>query len=303
MLTRVLLLILIVAHGASAATSESQGKIPFKKVFTEIPKTSWAFLSTAFSKDAIPGWAAVLGSSVVLYHYDDDLYYGAQNTGRRWGLANEDKTKTIWKVGQYNIVRLPSDTASWLYFMGDGWLDVAAVGGFFATGYFGEHEKSYNTSLQLLHGMVVSALFDQAIKRSTGRESPSDRSAPRGRWRPFPSVKAYSENTAKYDAMPSGHMMTATLMFTIIRGNYSEYDYVLMPLETTWLTVLGFAMLNNGVHWASDYPLGIAMGYLIGRASLNLGSGDHLSDTASTWSFVPTMGIDGSPLLGAVRFF
>ena len=25
--------------------------------------------------------------------------------------------------------------------------------------------------------------------------------------------------------------------------------------------LLGYAMLNNGVHWASDYPLGIAMGW------------------------------------------
>ena len=30
-------------------------------------------------------------------------------------------------------------------------------------------------------------------------------------------------------------------------------------------------MMNNGVHWASDYPLALGMGYLIGKISANYG--------------------------------
>ena len=37
------------------------------------------------------------------------------------------------------------------------------------------------------------------------------------------------------------------------------------------MSLLGWQMLNNGAHWASDYPLGIAMGYLVGKISTRLG--------------------------------
>lgn len=275
-----------------------------KAVVLEFPDTSLDFLDRSFSKEALPGWALVLTTSAITYHYDPDLLDGTQRTGRRWGLSNEDHTRTVWRLGEFDIVRLPSDTASALYFLGDGWLDVLATGGFLAFGYFGDHDRPYNTAMQLAHGLLVSAVFDQVLKRSTGRESPSDRSEPRGKWRPFPSARAYGENTAKYDAMPSGHMMTSTLMFTIIRANYPEYDAYLLPLELTWLTVLGFAMINNAVHWASDYPLGIAMGYMIGKASTRLGTDRKDTDkTASNWLFVPGQDPYGTVTVNAVRFY
>ena len=35
--------------------------------------------------------------------------------------------------------------------------------------------------------------------------------------------------------------------------------------------LLGYSMLNNGVHWASDYPLGIALGYAFGKLAVRNG--------------------------------
>ncbi len=68
--------------------------------------------------------------------------------------------------------------------------------------------------------------------------------------------------------------MTATLTFTIINSNYPEYSYITLPLGGLWVTALGLQMMNNGVHWASDYPLGIAIGYLVGKMSTQLGEPD-----------------------------
>ena len=42
-----------------------------------------------------------------------------------------------------------------------------------------------------------------------------------------------------------------------------------------------FGMVNNGVHWASDYPLGIAMGYVFGKAATQLGR-SYSEDPATT---------------------
>lgn len=290
---------------AEDADFESR-KIPLKAVITEIPETTVDFLQTSFSKKAIPAWLGIISSTAVLYHYDEDLLLGAQATGRRWGLSNVDKTRTVAKIGKYDLLRLPSDTASWLYFLGDGWTDMVAAGAFFANGYFGKNVRPYNTSLQLLHGMTISGIFVQGLKRATGRESPSERSEPRGAWRPFASIKAYNSHVSKYDAMPSGHVMTTTLVFTIIRGNYPEYDDYLLPLEVVWVTTLGFAMMNNAVHWASDYPLAIGMGWVIGKASLKLGKPrDEKNDSeVLNWDFYPGIASDDStPTINAIRFF
>lgn len=281
-------------------------KIELKKVITEIPDTSWDFLKSSFASGTLPGWALLVSTSVLTYHYDADIYEGTQKTGRRWGLANQDKTRTVLRSGPYDLLRLPSDANSAMYFLGDGWLHMGTAAAMFATGYFGDHVRPYNTSLQLFHGMTVSTGFSQIIKRSTGREAPSDRSEPRGRWRPFPSIKAYNADTAKYDAVPSGHVMTATLVFTIIRGNYPEHNWWLLPTEVVYLSTLGFAMLNNGVHWASDYPLGIALGYMIGKSSLKMGRRKDFAQEqkeARRWNFEPGLTMEGVPTVNAVKYF
>ena len=37
------------------------------------------------------------------------------------------------------------------------------------------------------------------------------------------------------------------------------------------MSLLGFQMMNNGVHWISDYPLSIAMGYYLGKIAVDNG--------------------------------
>ena len=98
------------------------------------------------------------------------------------------------------------------------------------------------------------------IKACYRKAGSNNRTEPRGRWRPFPSIRTYNTQTASYDAMPTGHLMTGSLVLTIINENYPEYSSVTLPVGITLLSLLGWQMINNGVHWASDYPLGIAMG-------------------------------------------
>ena len=83
----------------------------------------------------------------------------------------------------------------------------------------------------------------------------------------FPNQFAYAKNVPNYDAFPSGHLATAMATFTVISENYPEYRFI-KPLGYTLLTALSFAMLNNGVHWISDYPLSLAMGYAFAKISI-----------------------------------
>lgn len=276
---------------AHSDTNSDIERIPIKKVVTELPTTGIEGLKMSFGKASIPWWGLIIGSTAVLYEYDEDIYSDVQKKGRKWGLGNSDNTHALFNIGPWPM-RFPTDTGSALYFIGDGVTHFTIAGSLLTYGYFSENNRPYNTGLQIVHGMAISTFFSQLIKRSTGRESPYVKTEERGAWRPFPSFSEYGDETPKYDAMPSGHIMTATLTFTILIENYPEYEYWLRPVEIGWLSLLGFQMVNNGVHWASDYPLGIGMGYVFGKASAQLGKRKK-SKTASTekdevsWYLIP----------------
>jgi hypothetical protein len=55
---------------------------------------------------------------------------------------------------------------------------------------------------------------------------------------------------------------------TIIADNYPEKRYI-RPLGYSLMALLGYSMINNGVHWLSDYPLGIALGYGFAKVITN----------------------------------
>lgn len=285
----------------------SEEKInPFALV-TEIPRTAIDTLRFSFQRDAVPVWSGLLVSTALIYQYDADILKWAQGQGRRWNLGNLDRTKTVLQAGPYPLLRLPSDAGSGLYFLGDGWTHFGISAAFFAVGYAGDYARAWNTGLEIFHGMIVSTMFNQALKRSIGHETPNERTEKRGQWKPFPSMKAYNKNTAKYDAMPSGHLMTATVVFTVIRHNYPEYENIVLPIQILWSVALGFQMVNNGVHWASDYPLGIAMGWAVAKMAVRMGQhGKTASQTRpsdSEWTLFPSVGQDGVPLLNAALSF
>jgi hypothetical protein len=269
----------------------TQDRIPIKYLVTSIPETSIAGLKMAFSKESLPYWGLILGTTALTYAYDENILDEVQRQGRQSGIGNGDGTSPLFQIGPWDV-RFPTDKSSSLYFLGDGLMHLGIASSLLGYGYFSDNNRPYNTGIQVMHGMVVSTIFSQALKRSFGRESPNQKTEYRGAWEPFPSFQKYGNDTAKYDAMPSGHVMTATMTFTVLIENYPEYEYWLRPLEVTWVTLLGWEMVNNGVHWASDYPLGIGMGYVFGKAAAKLGkkqlkkSEDGTQDKYS-WTVVP----------------
>lgn len=264
-----------------------ENRINYSEVVTQIPATSLDFLDKTFSKDAIPWWIGMLGSTAVLYHNDEAILRDWQRQGREWGLGNRDNTKAFITLGEFDIIRLPTDLGSMMYFLGDGWMQFGIASGFYYYGIKYENNRAFNAALRLVHGMATSTIFNQFLKRTFGRESPYVKTEPFGRWSPYPSLREYQSKTSKYDAMPSGHIMTSTLVFTIINESYPEYSNYILPTSVVWLTLLGYQMVNNGVHWISDYPMGILMGYVIGQSSMKLGSQTKTTSQMKNWDIIP----------------
>lgn len=237
--------------------------------------------------ETLKTWAAVVSSSVVLYIYDEQILAEFQRWGRQLHLGNDDGTRSYIRVGTLSLFRGPHDLGSALYFLGDGWTHAFIGAGFVAAGALNNSNRALQTGSQIFNGMISSTIANQALKRSFGRESPIRKTKDRGAWRPFPSISTYNNNISKYDAMPSGHIMTATMSFVIIDENYPEYRAWFRPLGITWISLLGFQMVNNSVHWASDYPLGIAMGYVFGKVASQYGKKKTETSNTSSWSFYP----------------
>ena len=283
------------ADEVSAKADDAPERLTFLDVFTRAPRSLGVTADISFSKSAIPAYIGILGSTAFLYEYDEDILAGFQRQGRDWGLSNRDHTKSFLNIGDVEVFRMPTDAASLLYSLGDGWTHTFIAGGFLASGYLRDNNRAVNTGYEIIQGMILSTTASQVFKRSTGRESPNQRTTYRGQWRPFPSIAAYQSRTAEYDAMPSGHIMTATMTWTVIRENYPEYDHVLLPLEVVYLSALGFGMVNNGVHWAADYPLGIGLGYVFGKGAASIAKKQQRYDDSkpgSTW--FPSVGDDGT---------
>jgi hypothetical protein len=49
----------------------------------------------------------------------------------------------------------------------------------------------------------------------------------------------------------------------VVAENYPEIKWI-RPVGYAFTTLVGLGMLSNGIHWVSDYPLGLFIGYYFG---------------------------------------
>jgi len=249
-----------------------------------------------FDADAAPYWWAVGLSTAALIAVDDKLVSGAEKLAKKWNIASKDNTETVVKYKGLNILRLPTDLGSAMYFIGDGWTHSAIALGFVAAGAWTDDEKTYNVGFELIEGMITTTIATQTLKHITGHETPNEATTPTGRWDFFPNQTAYRNNIAKYDAFPSGHVAVGSMTLTVLHKNYPDNPWI-MPVGVTLLSALSFQMMNNGVHWASDYPLAIALGYTFGniayeRGQRSLERSNARRHAANATQWIPLFGKD-----------
>lgn len=247
-------------------------KPKWSSVITNVPDTYGQFFKEATSPEAYPYLAGIVGSSLLLYYYDRKIINEVQRWGRAVGLGNGDATKPMIRVKKYAILRGPTDVGSAFYFIGDGWTHATIMASFFTYGKIGDSFRAEATSAAIAHGLIVSTISNQFLKRTTGRESPYRAlDTERGHWILLPNQGKYNKDVSKYDAFPSGHLATFSMTASVILENYPEYGHILRPMFIGLGSLLGLQMLNNAVHWASDYPLAIGMGYLFGKIAARTG--------------------------------
>lgn len=275
-----------------------QKKSVFKSI-SEMPSDFGLFIKKSFSKDNIPNIGYMTASTIVLIKYDREIYEETKRFGKKINISTEDKTKTYLRFKGVSLFRGPSDLGSSMYFIGDGWVSIGLFSYFKTYGILKKDLRASSTANQLFKGLLMTGLTTQFLKWSFGREMPKmTRDNSSGKWRSF--SKDYIKNRKRYDAFPSGHIATGAMCLSIISTNYPEKTYI-KPLGYSLLSLLAFQMINNGVHWAGDYPLGFALGWGIGKSI----SSKYLNDEKKpqkSFEIYPYISYDSRGFMGIFRF-
>jgi len=283
-------------------TYEKPGLLDFAK---HIPSNQGLFFKNTFRKENTWPIVFVAGSTALLIWKDQAIVDASKSFGRRNRISqNSDQTRRYgFKIGSQKFdMGVPRNGGEALYFIGDGWVHMSVAAGFLGTGLLAEDTRALQTSSQILESIFSSGLIVQILKHTTGRESPFTTNSRGGVWRFFPNQFDYHKNVAKYDAFPSGHLAAATATSTVIILNYPEYP-ILKPVCATLLAALSFQMLNNGVHWAGDYPLAVALGYSFGTIAVNRGRQKNKpAEPVVAFSVEPQVLETGGGLQGVWRF-
>lgn len=268
----------------SVAALQNQPLPSWHQMITRIPSDWYRTGKNIFQTESIPqilGLAALTGTLIVT-------------------------DKQTWPATRrfYKDSEGASAASDFVVAVGDGKLHFALAGSFAAYGFLARDNRALRTASQTVEAVVATGIAVQVLKRVTGRESPNTASRHRGRWKFFPNLKKYHENESAYYAFPSGHIATSMATLTVISENYPEHRWI-KPVGYSMMGLLGVSLVAKGMHWYSDLPLGIALGYMLGK-TISTPEGIEVTKMPGTkpiqMSLFPAFDLEGGGIRFAVAF-
>jgi membrane-associated PAP2 superfamily phosphatase len=212
-------------------------------MFTNIPGDWVRFTLNTFQGKNIPAIVGMTALTATLIVTDDETYRLSDRL--------------------YHSSSFAKETSDFFEYLGDGKPQFALAGSFVLYGFAAGDKRALRTGSQIVEAILACGIVVQVIKHVTGRESPLVSTRPGGQWDFFPNQIEYHKHVPTYDAYPSGHIATALATVTVVAENYPEWTWV-RPVGYPIVALIGFAMGNTGIHWYSDYPLGLVLGYSFG---------------------------------------
>ncbi len=264
-------------------SSRAEGNAEFlpswHAAITNIPADWLRFAGIAFAPRYAPIMAGTAGLTAVLVATDNATWIQSH----KW-------------YTQSHAVKVLSDDVEWV---GDGRPQFGLAAAFVLYGFAEQDSRALRTGSQIVETILASGTVVQVLKHITGRESPFVSSVAGGRWDLFPNQIEYSKHVPHYDAFPSGHVTTALATVTVVIENYPEWWWA-RPVSYTAVSLLAVSMGNTGIHWYSDYPLAVALGYSFGMIASHPMATGGLAPGETQFSVAPLLEPDGVGI--AVRF-
>jgi len=196
-------------------------------------------------------------------------------TGIAIGLYTQDEHTQRWaQENKNNSTSNVSDDAKKI-----GTFSIPALVGFGVYGYIAGDQKAETTFLLSTESLILTGVFVQILKRTTGRSRPYT-GDPYDTWNGL-TVSGHNEHLS----FPSGDASSAFAIASVVA---SEYNNIVVPtLVYTASTLIALSRVHNNAHWSSDVFVGSAIGYYTGKAII----ASHRGGKESNLSVVPV--IDG----------
>ncbi|MGE5431544.1 MAG: phosphatase PAP2 family protein [Syntrophomonadaceae bacterium] len=228
----------------SVASVDSSQAMPWHQMITRIPEDYYSFFKTSFTSRSLPVLAGIAALTGVLMVVDEPL--------GSWSHS------LVHRSANYSgFSRVMVET-------GDGRYHFIFSGALAIYGISAGDSRALKTASNLAEGIIASGILVQLLKRLTGRQSPEASQNDSGEWRLLPNPSKYQKNQPKYYAFPSGHITTASLTVTVLANSYPEIKWI-RPVGYALVGGLGLGLMSRGMHWVSDLPLGILLGYAFGN--------------------------------------
>jgi len=239
-------------------------KPKFTDIFVNFGRDMRDFGHVITRKESLPWIAGIAGSTALLVPLDRKALNANHDFMDAVGIDGGKKYGKTLSIGGTDILEVPDNLNTFLYMLGEGLPSILIGSGFYIKGMTSKDYRALQTANQLMEEFLSMGVTCQLIKHTTGRQSPWRAESGTGRWDLFPNQKDYMKNVSNYDAFPSGHMATMMCTVTILSSNYPEYKLI-KPIGYGIMGAVGLAMMHNEVHWLSDYPLAIGIGYAMGK--------------------------------------
>lgn len=255
----------------------------FYKIFTDVPTNFYKFGKEAINKNSIEPILVVSLVTTGLIITDQ---------------KNWENSKIIFNKNP-GLKRISEVTVN----IGDAKWQIGLASAAALYGYIAKDNRIIKTSFESIEAVISSGLFVQVLKRISGRQSPSVYTIPGGEWDIFPDLGEYQHFQPNYYAFPSGHITSLTAFLTVINNNYPEVKW-LKPASIFLIGALGISLVENNMHWFSDLPLGILIGYTFGNIISGAKEGDSHTETSAIpkFRFSPYVKYDYYGLECTVRF-
>ena len=224
--------------------SSISDRVTWYQMFTNIPSDYNKFFLSSFTSQNFPKFVTFAALTGTLFFADQAGWQFNRNTYNR--------SKIIHKAADIAVI------------MGNGEYQFLGGALFAASGIVFHDETALKTGSNIAEAVIATGLFVQLVKRITGRESPIVSTERGGEWDFFPSIKEYQKHQPEFYSFPSGHLSTATAIFTVIANNYPDSKWI-KPVGYSLLGVLGMSLVDKGMHWYSDLPFAYFLGYSFGN--------------------------------------
>jgi membrane-associated phospholipid phosphatase len=212
-------------------------------MITNIPNDWVKYFSVTWNANKIPLYLTVAATTAATIVTDDKSW----QIVRKWHDEKSFNTKFDEFFTEF----------------GDGRTQFGMAVAFGLYGWLGKDARALRTASQIVQTVLASGTVVQVLKHITGRETPNTASTPTGVWRFFPSQIEYHKHVSTYDAFPSGHVTTTLATVIVIAENYPEVWWI-RPVGYVLTGLVAWGMVGTGIHWWSDYPLAVALGYTFG---------------------------------------